>query len=148
MKFGKVFHLGIVVSNLNKAVAVYENELGYGPFEYSGDEFFRDKKINGTIGPGLPMRTAIYRGDGYEIELIEPKGPSTYMDFLERNGPGVHHVILENQESYEDVLSMATRVSGRPPALTVEFPDGKPIVAYADLKEEAGLLLEIGAEQN
>lgn len=148
MKFGKIFHLGIVVKDLEKAVDIYENEMGYGPFEYGGDAFFRDKRINGKIGPGLPMRTAIYRGDGYEIELIEPKGPSTYMDFLEKNGPGIHHVILETKDSYEDVLAMAKRVSGRDPALRVEFPDGTPIVAYADMKEEAGILLEIGADQS
>lgn len=41
----------------------------------------QDKLINGEIGPGLPMRTAIYRSGTYEIELIEPTGPSVYMDF-------------------------------------------------------------------
>lgn len=145
MTFGKIFHLGIVVRDLEWAVSIYENELGYGPFEYGDGAFFQDKRINGEIGPGLPMKSAIYRGDGYEIELIEPTGPSLYQDFLEQNGPGVHHVILETGESYEDVLDMAERVSGRRPALTAEFPDGRPIVAYADLKEEAGILLEIGA---
>ena len=39
---------------------------------------------------------------------------------------------------------MARRVSGRPPKLETKFPNGIPIVAYVDLQEEAGLLLEIG----
>ena len=39
---------------------------------------------------------------------------------------------------------MSKRVSGRDPYLDVRWPDGKPLVAYADLLEEAGLLLEIG----
>lgn len=148
MKFGKIFHLGIVVRDLDRAVTIYQDDMGYGPFEYSDGEFFKDKRINGKIGPGLPMKTAIYRGDGYEIELIEPTGPSLYKDFLDQHGPGIHHVILQTKESYQDVLAMAKRVSGRPPALSTEFPDGTPIVAYADLKEEAGILLEIGAGQN
>lgn len=42
---------------------------------------------------------------------------------------------------------MAARVSRRKPYLDVRWSDGKPLVAYADLLEETGLLLEIGADQ-
>ena len=146
MKFGEIFHLGVVVRDLEKALKIYEEELGYGPFEMGDGEFFSDKIVNGEIGPGLPMRTATYRSGTYEIELIEPTGPSIYMDFLESNGPGVHHVVLKTDEKYADVVEMARRISGRPPKLETKFPDGTPIVAYADLQEEAGLLLEIGNE--
>lgn len=144
MKFGEIFHLGIVVRDIEKAVKIYEEELGYGPFEMMDGAFFDDKIINGEIGPGLPMMTATYRSGTYEIELIEPKGPSVYMDFLEANGPGIHHVILKTDEKYADVVEMGKRVSGRPPKLETKFPNGIPIVAYVDLQEEAGLLIEIG----
>ena len=143
MKFGEIFHLGVVVRDLDKAVRIYEEELGYGPFEMGDGAFFADKVINGEIGPGLPMKTATYRSGTYEIELIEPAGPSIYKDFLDTNGPGVHHVILKTDEKYADVVEMAKRVSGRPPKLETKFPNGIPIVAYADLQEEAGLLIEI-----
>lgn len=144
MKFNEIYHLGVVVADLDKAVQIYTEELGYGPFEIENGEFFNDKIINGEIGPGLPMRTATYRSGTYEIELIEPTGPSVYMDFLKEKGPGIHHVILKTDEKYADVVEMARRVSGRPPKLETKFPDGTPIVAYVDLQEEAGLLLEIG----
>ena len=94
MKFGEIFHLGVVVRDLDKAVKIYTEELGYGPFEMGDGAFFADKIINGEIGPGLPMKTATYRSGTYEIELIEPTGPSIYMDFLNETGPGIHHVIL------------------------------------------------------
>lgn len=144
MKFNEIFHLGVVVADLDKALRIYTEELGYGPFEIADGAFFADKRINGEIGPGLPMRTATYRSGTYEIELIEPTGPSVYMDFLKSNGPGIHHVILKTDEKYADVVEMARRVSGRPPKLEATFPDGTPIVAYVDLQQEAGLLLEIG----
>ena len=143
MKFNEIFHLGVVVADLDKAVKIYTEELGYGPFEMGDGAFFADKVINGEIGPGLPMKTATYRSGTYEIELIEPTGPSIYMDFLQKNGPGIHHVIQKTDEKYADVVEMARRVSGRPPKLETKFPDGTPIVAYADLQDEAGLLLEI-----
>ena len=145
MKFNEIFHLGVVVRDLDKAVKIYTEELGYGPFEMGDGDFFADKIINGEIGPGLPMKSAIYRSGTYEIELIEPTGPSIYMDFLQKNGPGIHHVILKTDEKYADVVEMARRVSGRPPKLETKFPDGTPIVAYVDLQDEAGLLLEIGS---
>lgn len=144
MKFNEIYHLGVVVADLDKAIQIYTEELGYGPFEFDNGAFFDDKIINGKIGPGLPMRTAIYRSGTYEIELIEPTGPSVYMDYLKEKGPGIHHVILKTDEKYADVVEMARRVSGRPPKLETKFPDGTPIVAYVDLQEEAGLLLEIG----
>jgi len=144
MKFGEIFHLGIVVENMELAVNVYEKELGYGPFEITDGEFFDDKIVNGKIGPGLPMKCATYRGKNFEIEIIEPTGPSIYKEFLDANGPGIHHVILKTDEKYQDVVDMAKRVSGRPPKLETKFPDGTPIVAYADLQKEAGILLEIG----
>ena len=144
MKFGEIFHLGIVVRDLEKAVEVYENELGYGPFVMGNGDFFSDKIINGEIGPGLPIRTAMYQPGTYEIELIEPVGPSIYMDYLNEHGPGVHHIVLKTDEKYADVLAMGERVSGRPPKLEAKFPDGTPIVSYVDLQEEAGILLEIG----
>ena len=146
MKFGEIFHLGIVVRDLDKAVEIYEKELGYGPFEMGDGAFFEDKIVNGRTGGGLPMRTATYRSGTYEIELIEPTGPSVYMDHLKEKGPGVHHVILKNNERYEDILAMAERVSGRPPRLETKFPDGTPIVSYVDLEEECGLLLETGMD--
>lgn len=144
MKINEIFHLGIVVRNLEKAVAIYEKELGYEPFEYGDGEFFQDKIVNGKVGSGLPMKTAIYRGSSYEIELIEPTGPSIYMEHLNKKGPGIHHVILKTKEKYTDVVAMTERVSGRKPRLETKFPNGTPIVAYADLEEEAGILLEIG----
>lgn len=61
MQFGAVFHLGIVIRNLDEAVRIYEEEMGYGKgsFEYGDGSFFDDKIVNGKLGAGLPMKSAI-----------------------------------------------------------------------------------------
>lgn len=142
-KFGRVLHLGIVVEDLKKAVKVYEQEMGVGPWQITEHQpFFADKLVND--GVGMDFACGLFKGDGYEIELIQPVGPSVFREFLETHGPGVHHVVLESDQSYTDVLEMARRVSGRKPALSVRFPDGTPIVFYADMLKETGLLLEVG----
>lgn len=67
MKFHEIFHLGVVVRDLDEAVKIYTGELGYGPFELGDGAFFADKLINGEIGPGLPMKTATYRSGKIKV---------------------------------------------------------------------------------
>lgn len=141
-KFGRIFHLGIVVEDLHKALDIYENEMGIGPWEVmEHQEFFKDMIVNGQVG--VDFKNAIYRAEDYELELIEPIGPSVFKDWLDEHGPSLHHVVLKTEESYEDTLAMAKRVSGRDPYLEIKFPNGTPLVAYADMLKETGLLLEI-----
>lgn len=141
-KYGKIFHIGIIVEDVEKSAKIYEEEMGIGPWEVSCHQpFFADKIVNGQLG--IDFASAIYRTEEYELELIAPNGPSVFEDWLKEHGPGIHHVILETKEHYTDVLDMAKRVSGREPYLEIKFPDGTPIVAYADMQKETGLLLEI-----
>lgn len=144
-RFGKVIHLGIVVEDIHATVDIYEKEFGITPWEISEHaDFFRDKIVNGKVG--IDFASAIYRCEGYEIELIAPNGPSVYQEWLEKHGPGLHHVKFETDEKYQDVLDMARRISGRDPYIEMKFPDGTPIVAYADMQKETGLLVEISGE--
>lgn len=53
MKFGDIFHLGIVVENLDSAVEIYEKELGYGPFEMGDGSFFAKIDKDTVIGTYL-----------------------------------------------------------------------------------------------
>lgn len=142
MKLGKIIHLGIVVEDLEKAVKIYEESLGIGPWEIQdAREFFAQMKVNG--GYGLEIRTAMFHGEGYEIELITPTGDGVYADWLRERGPGLHHVKFETEDNYQTIVSEAEQISGRPPYLNVGWPDGRPLVAYADLLDEAGLLIEV-----
>ena len=142
-KFGKVIHLGIVVEDARQSAEIYERELGIGPWEISDHaEFFADKLVNGTVG--TDFASAMYREDQFELELISPNGAGVYADWLKEHGPSLHHVKLKTEETYADVLDTAQRVSGRKPYLEIKWPDGTPIVAYADMLKETGLLLEVG----
>ena len=78
-----------------------------------------------------------------QIELITPTGDGVYADWLRERGPGLHHVKFETEDNYQTIVSEAEQISGRPPYLNVGWPDGRPLVAYADLLDEAGLLIEV-----
>lgn len=144
MKFGKIVHIGIVVRDLEKAVSIFEERLGIKPFELDNPESFFDT-MNVSGGRGLKIRTATYRGGDCEIELVMPTGEGLYMDWLNTRGPGLHHIKFDSEDSYEAIVGTASQISGRPPYLEVRQPDGTPLVAYADLLEEAGLLLEVNS---
>lgn len=141
MKLEKIIHLGIVVENVEKSAEIYEKHLGIGPWkiENSG-EFFEKMDVSG--GKGLKIKTAMFHGEGYEIELIQPVGEGIYEDWLKEHGPGLHHLKFETKDSYETIVQEAQEISGRSPYLEVKWPDGRPLVAYADLLKECGLLVE------
>ncbi len=48
-----------------------------------------------------------------QLELIEPvRGPNIYSDFLQRNGPGLHHICVE-AETLEDFDTALASVAGQ-----------------------------------
>ena len=87
--------------------------------------------------------------DGIMAELKARRagqGEGVYADWLRKRGPGLHHIKFETADRFDTVMDTAKEISGRPPYLMVSWPDGRPLVAYADLLQEAGLLIEVGAD--
>lgn len=148
MELKQIIHLGIVVADLEKAVDIYENKLGIGPWKIDDPRPFfsqMDIKHSGEKNQ-LNINTAMFKGDGYEIELVMPVGEGFYQDWLNEHGPGLHHVKFAGAH-YDDVVNTAKEISGREPYLDARFPDGNPICAYADLIKEAGLIIEVGGDE-
>lgn len=78
-----VHHIGHAVTDLDAAVANYERVLG-GVLEHR--EVVPDQGVEAA---------SIHVGDS-RIELLAPLGPDTPVGkFLEKRGPGMHHVAIE-----------------------------------------------------
>jgi methylmalonyl-CoA/ethylmalonyl-CoA epimerase len=89
MKPTHIEHIGIAVSDLQKAIRFYEDVLG---LECYAIEEVRDQKV----------RTAFFRIGETKIELLEstdPEGPIG--KFIEKRGEGIHHIAfaVENVEN-------------------------------------------------
>ena len=81
--FAQTVSLGLVCANLDATVDVYAERLGIGPWSIveAGDG-----------APGGVRQASTLLGDVL-WEIVEPgAGPSPYRDFLDRRGPGVHHL--------------------------------------------------------
>ncbi|OSS41957.1 Methylmalonyl-CoA epimerase [Desulfurella amilsii] len=73
-------HIGIAVNNLNQAVEVYKDILG---FEYLGEEIVEDQGV----------RIAKFNCNGIHLEFLEPiSNDSPIKKFLETKGQGIHHI--------------------------------------------------------
>jgi methylmalonyl-CoA/ethylmalonyl-CoA epimerase len=80
MMFGRIDHVGVAVEDLDAALALYE-----GTFEMpvAHRETVEEQGVEAVL---------LDVGDGH-VELLRPLGPETAVGkYLERKGPGLHHV--------------------------------------------------------
>ena len=77
-------HAGIIVSNLDEAVALYCDLFGLEPLTQVTD------------WPGEGMKNVLLRVGSQAFEVMEPTDPQGGLArFLERRGEGLHHLNLE-----------------------------------------------------
>jgi methylmalonyl-CoA epimerase len=82
----EIDHLGIAVSNLDEGLRFYEQLLG---MQVSHRETVEAERVNVAI---LPTGLA---ADAPRIELLEAMdADSTIAKFIEKRGPGLHHIAL------------------------------------------------------
>jgi methylmalonyl-CoA/ethylmalonyl-CoA epimerase len=124
----RVDHIGILVSNLDEAIKLYEDCLGVVV-----------DKIETVSEQGV--RAAILSlAEGAKLELLEPLPGSNLARVLEKRGEGLHHITFE----VDDVDKELSRLSE-----LVELIDKKPrqglegLVAFLHPKSLRGVLIEL-----
>lgn len=84
--FGEIDHIGVAVEDLDEAIALYRDRLGMTEQHRETVEQF------GVEAALLEI------GDAH-VELLTPVQPdSGVARFLERNGPGMHHVAYRTDD--------------------------------------------------
>ena len=78
--FGQIDHVGVAVSDLDRAIALYQGTFGM-PVVHR--ETVAEQGVEAVL---------LDVGDGH-VELLSPLGPETVVGkFVERRGEGLHHV--------------------------------------------------------
>jgi methylmalonyl-CoA/ethylmalonyl-CoA epimerase len=78
--FGQIDHVGVAVSDLEAAIALYQGTLGMSLVHR---EVVESQGVEAVL---------LDIGDGH-VELLRPLGPETPVGkFIERRGDGLHHV--------------------------------------------------------
>jgi methylmalonyl-CoA/ethylmalonyl-CoA epimerase len=79
----KINHIGIAVKSLDDSLLFYRDNLG---MEFMGIEEVAEQKV----------RVAMLQVGESKIELLEPTADdSPVAKFIEKNGPGIHHLAYE-----------------------------------------------------
>jgi methylmalonyl-CoA/ethylmalonyl-CoA epimerase len=129
IKIKKIDHVAIAVQSIDEALAKYRTALG---LEVREREVVASQKTEAAL---LPVGET-------SVELIEPKGNEGLARFLEKKGPGLHHIAVE-VEGIEAALALL-KAAGVP--LVDETPRlgarGHK-VAFLHPKATGGVLVEL-----
>ena len=125
-------HLGIAVKSLAEAKKFYET-LG---LEIMPEETVEAEKVRVAMVPVGESR----------IELLEPTSPdSTIAKFLEKRGPGLHHVALQVTnlvERVEELKAAGARLINE----QVQIGAGGHMYVFVHPSSTGGVLLELVEE--
>jgi methylmalonyl-CoA/ethylmalonyl-CoA epimerase len=125
----KVDHIGILVSNLDEAIKLYEDCFGA---ELDKIETISKQGVKAAI---------LSLAQGAKLELLEPLADSNMAKVLEKRGEGLHHITFE----VDDVDKELSRLSER----GIELVDKKSrpglegMVAFIHPKSLRGVLVEL-----
>jgi methylmalonyl-CoA/ethylmalonyl-CoA epimerase len=92
IKIKRIDHVAIAVDNIDHALVKWQQALGLEP---GVRELVSSQKTEAVL---LPVGES-------NIELIEPKGNEGLQKFLEKKGPGLHHIAVE-VEGLEAALAL------------------------------------------
>jgi methylmalonyl-CoA/ethylmalonyl-CoA epimerase len=82
----KINHIGIAVKSLDDSLPFYRDNLG---MTFAGIEEVAEQKV----------RVAMLQVGESKIELLEPtSADSPVAKFIEKNGPGIHHLAYEVED--------------------------------------------------
>jgi len=135
LRLTELYHVGIVVHDLDDAMRRYQEELGVGPWGVFGGEFEGEYRGRAMT---LEARAAYARsGNGY-VELVQPvKGDWTASVFLKERGEGAYHLGY-----YVDDLD-ETVARARDLGYGVDLISTNGGFAYLDASRSAGVHIEL-----
>jgi 4-hydroxyphenylpyruvate dioxygenase-like putative hemolysin len=139
--FNRVDQVGLVVKDLQKSMEHYWNDFGIGPWDIFTFEapLIQDMTIRGKPAD-YRMKLALTRLGKLTIELIQPlEGNTTYKEFLEEKGEGIHHLGVFVEDMDEGIARL--KEQGIEVIQSGRFPDGG--YAYMDTEERLGAIFEL-----
>lgn len=135
--------VGILVGDLEAALERYDALWGGGPwrcFRYAPDTVptltYRGRRGEYSMWIAINVTTP-------QLELIHPgTGPSIYEEWIERRGPGLHHLGFRVASLDESIAAMASAGYDVLQSGSGYGLDGDGGYAYFDTERDFGVLLE------
>lgn len=126
----KINHIGIAVHSIEEALLFYRDNLG---MVFKGIEAVAEQKV----------KVAMLQIGEAKIELLEPTDPeSPVAKFLEKNGPGIHHLAYEVNDIMQAIARLeqgGARMIDRTPRNGAHGTR----IAFVHPKSSGGVLTEL-----
>jgi methylmalonyl-CoA/ethylmalonyl-CoA epimerase len=126
----RIDHVAVVVEDLDEALSFWRDTLGL--------ELDKVERVSSQA-----VRIAFLPIGDSEIELVQPiTGDSGVAKFLQKRGPGLHHICLEVEDlsaKLEDLKSKEVRLIDQKPVI---MDDGRQL-AFIHPKSAGGVLVEL-----
>lgn len=107
----RIVQIGLVVRDVEKCAGNYAEFFGVDVPEVTITETEDTAKTRFHEKPTKARaKLAFFHFDNVTIELIEPiDGPSTWKEFLDTKGQGVHHIAFETRDMDKHMTQMENR---------------------------------------
>jgi methylmalonyl-CoA/ethylmalonyl-CoA epimerase len=141
--YTKLHHVGVVVKDINKAIAYLES-MGFGPFSVGPSMKTVTIPFEGELhGKPAKWKTTISNGSmgGVELELLEPtEGNQALKESLDATGEGLHHIgfLTDNLEA---AIAQQTKLGAK--VWTRSIAPGKRNFAYFEGTALGNIAVEI-----
>lgn len=124
-------HVGIAVENLKEANELFEKLFGKGPYK---EEVVESEKVT----------TSFFQMGQSKIELVgsEPGTETAISKYIEKKGPGIHHLAFEVEDihrSMEEMKSKGFQLLSEQPK---RGADNK-LICFLHPKSTNGVLVEL-----
>ena len=132
-----VGQIGVVVEDVDRAIAFYESTFGLGPFDIRevGAPNVWDRGEEKPIKARLAFATL----GNVELGLIQIlEGDSVHLEFLRQHGEGLHHLgffVRDIQAKLEQAKAMGFEVLQTDPF--------RQAYAYLDTRQPGGIIFEL-----
>lgn len=145
---------GIFGTNVLTQVAVIVRDIEVTKLKYaeffgieapptmgSGDFEITQTVYNGKPAPDAACKMAFFNvGPNVVLELIEPIGESTWQDFLNEKGEGLHHIAFGVKNTDEKIA--AAEKMGMTMTQRGKYGDGSGEYAYIDATKDLKCFIE------
>ena len=132
--FKKIEHLGIAVKSIDDSLATFELLLGTNCY-----------KTEEVVSEGV--RTAFMQVGESKIELLEAtNAESPIARYLEKNGPGLHHIAFDVEDIYSEIDRLTKAGFQLIHTSPKDGADNK-LIAFLHPKSTASVLVELCQEK-
>ncbi|MBS3772363.1 MAG: VOC family protein [Bacteroidales bacterium] len=136
-----VTQIGLVVEDIEKTSKAYADLFGIETPQVSEtDEYSKTNAHYKGEPTNARAKLAFIRLENITIEIIEPiGGPSTWQEFLDKHGEGVHHIAFQVEDMDETIAMLETK--GGELVQRGDFTGGS--YSYVESQEKLKTIIEL-----